>query len=156
MANAAKTAFLGLSFGAANHRLHRAVMWSLIEQCGRTDCFRCGSPMDESTYSVDHREPWLGESVALFWDMQNIEFSHLRCNVDARRRGGPTTRKISPDIVETEGHRWCISCRESKPLADFYVKRPSGRLYSSCRICMNAGWSRRRDRRRLAVRSKTA
>lgn len=76
---------LGIKLGTANHRLRKSVMWKLIQETNRTNCFRCSKPLTLSTFSIDHVVPWRGNDTALFWDINNIEFSHLTCNVNARR-----------------------------------------------------------------------
>ena len=45
-------------------------------------CFKCGETIETpETLSIEHKIPWLDNSVELFWDMNNIAFSHLSCNV---------------------------------------------------------------------------
>ncbi|WP_139796379.1 hypothetical protein [Sporomusa malonica] len=49
-------------------------------------CYRCGEKIDDITdFTIDRKESWLlGDDPAqLFYDMDNIAFSHARCNYEA-------------------------------------------------------------------------
>jgi hypothetical protein len=57
--------------------------------------------------SIEHKQPWEGISTELFWSLDNIAFSHLRCNRNHRRNsGGARRRKVGP-----EGTAWCRRCK---------------------------------------------
>ena len=45
--------------------------------------------MDRETFSIEHKTPWLdsGDPIGLYFDLDNISFSHLSCNCRASRRG---------------------------------------------------------------------
>lgn len=92
-------------------------------------------------FSVDHKKEWLYEDPQLFWDLENISFSHLSCNVRANRK---PHKKEGP-----LGTAWCYSCKDFLSETDFY--RASGpnkrykKLKSACKKCEN---SVRMDRRR--------
>lgn len=38
-------------------------------------------------FSIEHKEPWFNVAPELFWDLGNLAFSHLSCNVGNKRRG---------------------------------------------------------------------
>jgi len=44
--------------------------------------------MSRDTFSIEHKIPWLDSSdpVGLYFDLNNISFSHHSCNVRAARR----------------------------------------------------------------------
>jgi uncharacterized protein YdaU (DUF1376 family) len=42
--------------------------------------------------SIEHKLPWEGVSVKLFWSLDNIAFSHLRCNRNHRYHKSKTAR----------------------------------------------------------------
>lgn len=76
---------LGIDYGTASSRLKKMILWSFIEKLKLTNCYRCNLSMSLETYSVDHKNPWLHVDNNLFWDLNNISFSHLSCNTKNRR-----------------------------------------------------------------------
>jgi len=44
--------------------------------------------MSRETFSIEHVIPWLDseDPVKLFFDLDNISFSHLKCNVEDARK----------------------------------------------------------------------
>lgn len=79
---------LGMNPSTANGRLLRDVLYSLVVKNDQNDCYRCGNEMSRETFSIEHITPWLDsdDPVSLYFDMNNISFSHIRCNIkDARR-----------------------------------------------------------------------
>lgn len=80
---------LNMSVGKASNRLNRLVIFSLIKKCGLDKCYRCGSEITSvNTMSLDHIKDWLdsGDPVGLFFDTDNIKFSHPSCNSSMTRR----------------------------------------------------------------------
>lgn len=87
MSNAEKSRQLGMPFGTATHRLRKNVMFMLAQKCGLDICFKCNERITTSEdLSIEHKEPWLHIDISRFWDLGNITFSHLRCNVSEIRR----------------------------------------------------------------------
>lgn len=78
---------LGMNPSTASHRLVKDTLWRLITLAGFTACVKCGLEMTRDTFSIEHLEPWLDseDPVGLYFDQQNIGFSHLKCNVDDAR-----------------------------------------------------------------------
>jgi hypothetical protein len=88
MANEAKTIELGVPFGTACARLRKQVMFKLVQETGQDECHKCGLVIESvEELSIEHKEPWQGVSPDLFWDLDNIAFSHRRCNVRHSRHG---------------------------------------------------------------------
>lgn len=53
-------------------------------------CFQCGGSMSRDTFSIEHKVAWLDSEnpLDLYFDLENISFSHLECNVkNSRQRG---------------------------------------------------------------------
>lgn len=78
---------LGMNPSTASHRLVKDVLWSLIVKTGQSTCCKCGESMSRETFSIEHVIPWLDsdDPVGLYFDLDNISFSHHGCNVsDAR------------------------------------------------------------------------
>jgi hypothetical protein len=85
--NEKKTLQLGMSVGTATHRLRKQIMMMLVAKCSLDLCYRCGNKIcNPEDLSVEHKQPWLDVSPALFWNIDNIAFSHLSCNVSAARK----------------------------------------------------------------------
>lgn len=76
---------LGESTGAASHRLVKNLLFEFVKD---KLCFRCGKPLTRDTFSIDHKTPWLDshDPVGLFFDLDNIAFSHFACNVREARQ----------------------------------------------------------------------
>lgn len=79
---------LGMNVGTAQHRLLKDILWSLIVETGKDVCCKCGQKMCRNTFSIEHLEPWLDSEnpFELFFDLSNISFSHLKCNLSAARK----------------------------------------------------------------------
>lgn len=76
-----KSKILGMPWGTANHRLRKSILFSLLQRLGEDCCFRCGNKVvDIDTLSIEHKQPWV-DDPDLFWDLGNISFSHLKCNI---------------------------------------------------------------------------
>lgn len=71
----------------AQNRLIKDILWSLILQTNQHICCKCDKEMTRETFSIEHVKPWLDSEnpIKLFFDLNNISFSHLSCNIsDAR------------------------------------------------------------------------
>lgn len=78
---------LGMNPSTAQGRLLKDILWSFVDTSGSL-CFQCGNKMSRDNFSIEHKIPWLDseDPVGLFFDMENIGFSHLTCNVKAGRK----------------------------------------------------------------------
>ena len=93
---AAKAEQLGMSPSTAYNRLRKRVLFDCVKRLGENVCFQCGEIIkDHSDMSIEHKKPWLHECPSLFWDMENIAFSHKGCNSSAARRPTRHIRKIT-------------------------------------------------------------
>lgn len=84
---AKKNSQLGMNTSTASSRLVKDLLWNFIESAGSNKCYRCGEPMTRDTFSIEHKVPWLDseDPKGLFFDIDNISYSHLSCNSAARR-----------------------------------------------------------------------
>ena len=115
MSNTKKDITLGMPHGTANGRLRKNIIFHLLTKHGENVCVRCKRAIEKvEDLSIEHIKPWEGISADLFWDLDNIAFSHLRCNVP-HVRGGFVLRKSGP-----EGTAWCIGHRDFLPVAKFH------------------------------------
>lgn len=107
---------LGMSHGAAAGQLRKRILFSLLSRLKENVCFKCSkeiATVDE--LSIEHKSPWENISADLFWDLDNIAFSHLRCNRQHVYHGGIFRRKIGP-----EGTSWCTVCKEFHVVEKFH------------------------------------
>lgn len=89
MSNKKKAIQLGISIGKATHRLRKMIMFQMIRKAGLDICFQCGKEIQTiEELSIEHKEPWLDSDnpKKLFWDLDNIAFSHLKCNSGSARQ----------------------------------------------------------------------
>ena len=82
---------LGMSYGAACNRLRKNILFHLLKEHGKNICFKCSEVIDKvEDLSIEHKLPWEGRDASLFWDIENIAFSHMKCN---RPHTPPSTKK---------------------------------------------------------------
>lgn len=75
-----QAAALGMSRGTANHRLLKQIVLKMLQGLNQHWCFQCGGEIKSvSEMSVEHKVPWDGKPD-LFWDLDNVAFSHRDCN----------------------------------------------------------------------------
>lgn len=80
---------LGMKLGTASGRLKKSLLFKLVVQCGLDICFRCKNKIDTpEDLTVEHKLAWLDSDnpVELFFDLDNISFSHSACNSGAGKR----------------------------------------------------------------------
>jgi len=77
---------LGMNPSTASGRLVKDLLFKFVKE-KHPNCFRCGGPLTRETFSIEHKTPWLDsdDPVGLFFDLDNIDFSHHSCNVKAAR-----------------------------------------------------------------------
>lgn len=80
---------LGMDAGTAQSRLRKMLLFRLAGRLGLTICYRCGRKISSCRdLSIDHKVDWLHSASPkdVFFDLENIAFSHLKCNVAAARK----------------------------------------------------------------------
>jgi hypothetical protein len=85
-ANDKKAEQLGMPGGTASHRLLKDLLFDFVIKAGHK-CFVCGEKLTRDTFSIEHKVPWLDSENPkdLFFDLENIAYSHLRCNITNKR-----------------------------------------------------------------------
>ena len=117
--NKKKSQQLGMPHGTASNRLRKRILFHLIQQLGQDVCFQCGEKIDNVDHlSIEHKIPWLDNDLALFWDLENIAFSHLSCNCGAGRR-----HKIHPSLSAYHRGCRCQDCRALKRIQRARLKQ---------------------------------
>lgn len=133
---------LGMPFGTAMARLRKMVLFSVLERHGENVCYRCGQLIaNHADLSLEHIKPWLHAAPELFWQLENLAFSHLSCNIKASRCGrnsgsfnsldNPTPPKVGP-----KGTAWCAMHKSFLPIGRFTkdASKLNG-VYVYCREC---------------------
>lgn len=117
-----KAAQLGMPIGTASNRLRKSIIFNLLKKANLNYCFQCGGEIEDiADLSIEHKIPYLDseDPVGLFFDLDNIAFSHLKCNVDARRIPHKLTGLDDPRMIhgrkgyEVRGCR-CDVCKDWK------------------------------------------
>jgi HNH endonuclease len=117
MANRKAVETLGMPQGTASNRLRKMLLFRQLKKHGENICVRCNKEIEfVEELSVEHIKPWEGISAKLFWDLDNVAFSHLKCNVPHIRHGWKHLRKTGD-----EGTSWCSNCQIFHP-EDFFSK----------------------------------
>jgi HNH endonuclease len=128
-----KNDFLGENFSTATARLKRNLMFQMAQRLGLDSCFRCHNSIQTAEeISVDHKEPWLYVSKELFWNLNNLAFSHKRCNTTDRKE----LNKANNTRQNPVGKNWCGRCKRFRLIKYFGIKRSSNDgLSSTCKPC---------------------
>jgi hypothetical protein len=115
--------------GTACHKLRKLVLFHLAQKLGENVCFRCGQVISNvEDFTIDHKEAWRNKGAECFWDLNNIAFSHSRCNLP--------TGMVRREIVN--GMLWCSKCKLFLEINRFYKDRKQRTGYSLvCKECNN-------------------
>ncbi len=98
MSNKIKNEQLGIPYGTARNRLIKSIMFDMAEKLDLLVCHQCGKHIEQiDDLSIEHKTPWLHteDPSKLFFDLNNIAFSHILCNSGAARRDTPAIRKAN-------------------------------------------------------------
>ena len=108
-----KQSQLGMNPSTASHRLGKDLLFKFV-QIHHPNCYRCGEPMTRETFSIEHKTPWLDsdDPVGLYFDLDNIDFSHLQCNVGDRRVA--TYEKHGTEHMYNKYGCRCDLCKKAK------------------------------------------
>ena len=115
--NADKAAVLGMPAGTAGHRLRKNILYKYVRAAGDHFCYKCGFEITSvEDFSIEHKKPWQSTNhPELFWDLDNIAFSHLQCNVRRNAAG--------------REYRECKHCNKTEDAVRF---PKSGLVCSAC------------------------
>ena len=112
--NEKKKRILGMPYGTAFNKLRKLLMFKLAQEAGKDICCRCGEKIETAEeFSIEHIVPWLNSDNPQenFWNLENIAFSHLKCNLAAAdkthtpeqnekiRQATLSRRKFSPEEI---------------------------------------------------------
>lgn len=121
---------LGMPQGTASNRLRKMLLFRQLKNHNENVCVRCEKEIETvEELSVEHIKPWEGISAELFWDLDNVAFSHMKCNKPHIYHGGIAKRKIGP-----EGTAWCTPCKNFHAVEKFHKDRSAWNgLQSHCK-----------------------
>ena len=107
--NKRKSEQLGMNHGTARSKLQKLVLFQLVKESNRDICHRCNNKIiDVESFSTDHKVDWMYADNAseLYFDFNNITFSHLSCNISYRRCNQHTTNKYGVKGVGASGNKF--------------------------------------------------
>jgi hypothetical protein len=128
-----KSEKLGMAIGTAANILRKRILFSLVQETGKDFCFQCGDRIETvEEFSIEHKSPWQNSSdpVRNYFDLDNIAFSHLSCNVRA------STRKRGLKLVHgtlqayQKLHCRCDECVKCKSVSDTAYRKRKNKLGS--------------------------
>lgn len=136
-----KSQQLGLNYSTAAARLDRKILFWLTQKAGLDTCHRCGKRIESvEELSIEHKEPWRDVDPALFWDLDNIAFSHRKCNYAAGSMGKLKNHRRFAD--RPAGQSWCTGhkCYHDEKEFGWCKTMPNG-LHYLCRAYRRSiGW----------------
>ena len=115
-----KTRQLGMDPGTASNRLKKTLLFEFAKKLDMHWCYQCGAEIvDCDKFTVEHKTPWLHseDPKGLFFDIDNIAFSHKSCNYLASR-----PRKSAPCPSTTAYKKGC-RCEGCKKVNYEYNKK---------------------------------
>jgi hypothetical protein len=94
-----KSLQLGMNPSTASGRLVKDILFSLVVETKKDICYHCKEKINREDFSIEHKNPWLDSENPhkLFFDLDNIAFSHLSCNIRASRPSNLPTGKHAKD-----------------------------------------------------------
>lgn len=110
-----KTLLLGENFSTASGKLRKAILFDLVQRLALDNCYRCTLKIDSiKDLSIEHKESWQSAEnpIDSFYSIENIGFSHLKCNVGAANRMRPMTSTHGSRARYKQGCK-CIDCLRS-------------------------------------------
>jgi len=133
---------LGMPMATARARLIKSILFNMLQRHGEDVCFKCSKKIEKiEELTIEHKQPWLHVSSELFWDLDNIAFSHpAPCNSVDR-----PVWKFKKDYAEHNKHlrktgpvgtAWCSGCKEFLPFEKFSKDaREWDHIYYKCKEC---------------------
>lgn len=141
--NKAKAEFLGMPYGTAANRLRKMLLFGFAQKLGYDECFVCGSLIEDiDDFTIEHKEAWLNRSVDNFWSLDNIAFSHSKCN----------HRTPNCDRHYDGRNRCkCVMCKDKRAEQILELKKQRDELTSKIRQLSEDGLSTRAIARRVGL-----
>jgi hypothetical protein len=128
-----------MPFGTANNRLRKSLLYDYAKRCNEDFCFRCQVRIDSiEEFSIEHKVSWYyaDNPEFAFFDLNNIAFSHISCNIRASVVGNKNSvGHVAPNAKPlVEGQKWCSVGNHYANLHEFTKNRfNSDGLQKECR-----------------------
>jgi 5-methylcytosine-specific restriction endonuclease McrA len=98
-----RTNQLGVSHSTAMNRLKKLIIFYLADKIKLNYCYRCNKKIESAVdFSIDHKIDWLDNDPKLFYNLNNVAFSHLKCNTIRSRRTNIKHEKINQRNTKKE------------------------------------------------------
>lgn len=96
----------------ANRVLYKILVFEYSKKLGLCTCYRCGETLELGDFTIDHIRNWRNQSNAkeLFFDPDNIRFSHHGCNSKAALR---SIIEHGTQRMYNQGKCRCDKCKEA-------------------------------------------
>ncbi len=81
--NKRRAKLLGMPISSARSKLVKQILFDLLIRYNENFCYRCNEEIKTiRELSIEHKVAWLNSDKPkeLFFDLENIAFSHLSCN----------------------------------------------------------------------------
>jgi hypothetical protein len=142
--NAIRREQLGMNMSTARARLVKMLLFRELQRSGNDVCFHCGNKIDTiGDLSIAHKKPWMNVDPELFWDLDNVEFGHIRCNTEEatprRLAAVSLSRKTRNESLAVAGLAWCSKHQDYIPMSHFTRdKNKYNGVQDICRDCRSA------------------
>jgi HNH endonuclease len=126
---------LGTNVSASQHKLTRLILYDRLIKLGEDNCYRCGLKISSyKEFSIEHKISWINNDPNLFWDLNNIAFSHLLCNQKAPK--GSTQPNVKGRRVCIDGQSLCKGCNKMLDKDLFgYCSNKFFKIKGKCKKC---------------------
>lgn len=119
-----KSEFLGMNVSTAISQLRKMILFKLAQETNRDICFRCGERIATiKQFSIDHKKPWLNTDPNLFWDLDNIAFSHSGCNRAAARQTAEQRQARRLSMQGELNHNAVLTANQVRAMRAEYIPR---------------------------------
>jgi hypothetical protein len=139
MSNESKARTLGMPHGTASNRLRKILLFHQLKKHGENICVRCWKLIESvDDLSIEHLKPWEGISADLFWDLNNVRYSHLYCNRPHRfnQNAVPPPPQHTRTKEAPEGTAWCTGHKDYLLVEAFHSnERNVNKVASYCKEC---------------------
>lgn len=101
---------LGVYIGTAQRRLMKLLLFKYVKLAGENYCYRCMQEIKSAEeLSMDHKKDWMDsiDPEYLFFNLDNITFSHFNCNSKTNRYG----KRKHPSISAYRRGCRCDECK---------------------------------------------
>lgn len=116
--NEKKQRLLGQPFGTATNKLRKMLLFDYAKRLNEDNCYRCQIRIETlEEFSIEHTVAWQGSinPKETFFDITQIAFSHLSCNV--------AYGNLGKRIYENKGERYKAAHKRLKSDPLRYAKK---------------------------------